>query len=159
MGCSRPPRLWRENHFVVESSADLPTARKDDRLYLYVALFAERAKVGVSGHLAQRMEAHEKVAGEIEAAYFVDLERSEAFRREALIANAFGDRCPRGKRSEWFAREHAAIAVLALREPEALRILDEAEEMRRRFAGGYRDCRFQLIWIGRGRQPQHREAA
>ena len=132
-------------HYRVANKRDLPPPRDDDRLYVYVMVLEKRAKIGVTAHIANRARAHERVAGNMTAAYFLDLPRAEAFQREAILCRSFGKWGSRGKPGEWFDLEHVPLAVYALREPTVLDIRRTIELELETFARNGSDCHFALV--------------
>lgn len=133
------------DHYRVTNKRDLPPRREDDRLYVYIMVLTKRAKIGVTANLADRARAHERVAGDLFAAYFLDLPRAEAFEREALLCRQFGVWGPRGKAGEWFDLEHVPLALYALREPAVLEVQRAISIELNAFAQCGFDAHFKLV--------------
>jgi hypothetical protein len=134
----------RDGHFRVCDAEDLPPARKDGQMFLYLARFGAKLKVGVSSDVGARIAVHAKAASTPFAeAYLVLLDRAEAFRRETLIRTTFGERMSRHW-SEWFGVEHFADAVVAMRVPDVVWFIKALLVHRKEFAREG-DPRFQLV--------------
>lgn len=97
--------------------------------WLYLAVFRNMLKVGVTGQLYPRLYTLCHVGrGHIDRAYAAQLPSIEARRRERLIARCFAPPQPfqRGRWTEWFGREHLTDALNFMLEP------DDAEALLRR---------------------------
>lgn len=134
----------REGHFVTRDGLFAPVAAPAGQQYVYLCVFADRMKVGISVNPAGRISQHQRTAGQkIDHCYFILLEREEARRRENVLVRAFGQlTCERGGRSEWFGREDLPAAVLLLRNPEMLEAYRILRQQRLDFERDAFDRRF-----------------
>lgn len=112
----------RDEAFRISSRRFSPPKIEDSKNFLYLCVFSDRLKVGVSCDVDSRIRSHERVAGTIKEAYLILLDRAEARRRENLVARCFGTIAKPGSRgyrnSEWFGVEHLAHATFLMRYPE-----------------------------------------
>lgn len=90
-----------------------PIRRWSDRTtYLYVCVFTDIAKVGVSGRLRERVDHLRLEAAGFHAVHFVELPDRIARNIENIIAREFGGATrTKGRASEWFNRQHVERAL------------------------------------------------
>src|SRR5579864_7719486 len=84
----------RDGHSVVFGAAEAPASQSDaERAYLYLCVFSDILKIGVSRSPHQRIQAHQSTRrAKIDHCYLVDLSRAEALRRENAIYSSLGVR-------------------------------------------------------------------
>lgn len=134
----------RADHYRITTRNHAPPKLRDGRAYLYICVFKDQAKVGVTTDVLMRIATHEKIGGDLDHAYLILLDRAEAFRRETIIARHFGE--PRARKSgEWFALEHLPIAVMLMRTPEFERMWWWVERQQQDFDRNGFDGRFERV--------------
>lgn len=140
----------RPDHYrLMGDRPELPAPCAPGRSFLYLCIFSDRVKIGVSRSLYHRFYSHRKIGGAMEQAYLVELDRAEAFRREAIIKGAFGFR-PRRAAVEWFSKDRLAEVVLLMRNPELSEVIWALRCHERDFSVAAIDPRFAAItsWAG-----------
>lgn len=137
------------DHYRLTSSADAPHPAPEGKLWLYLCIFADTAKIGVSRDCAARFRAHErKVGAAAETIYIILLNRAEAFKREAAVSYMFGTRGDRGRSREWLSKEHLWLAIMEMHSPGRGHEWGAFERQRKLIESGGYDCAFRLkeLW-------------
>jgi hypothetical protein len=134
---------WREGHYRIAPGCPFPPACDAEKMFLYLFIFETKVKVGVSRDVGTRYVAMRKQGGILRQTYTILLSRKEAFARELVVKNHCGVRVARHA-SEWFGADHAAVAVLLMRNPELAFVMNEVRGFVREFESGG-DPRFEDV--------------
>jgi hypothetical protein len=136
----------RDGHWRIIERNDAPPPCAEDKAFLYIAMFRDIAKVGVSTTPADRLATHERARRErIGCAYIVILDRAEAFTRERIIKDLFAPGAtPKGRSGEWLSLAVLPEAVLVMRNPETAQWIRTLRTIRDDFATEGHDPRFEL---------------
>lgn len=135
--------------YRIVQSTDAPPRAPEGKLWLYLCVFGDRAKIGVSIDCGARIKTHERHAGSaIEVAYLILLDKADARKREASISFVLGRDQNRGASREWFPKEHAWIAALEMGTPGMLMVWNYFRNRQSSFAKGEHDNAFELklLW-------------
>lgn len=104
-----------------ERLRDAPVRAGEGEMYLYLAVAPHLEKIGISKDLRGRMTVlKSRSKCQLEEVFAILLPEPEARRREHVIKRAFGARLPTKAFlcSEWFDRQHHALALAAMCVPE-----------------------------------------
>lgn len=132
-------------HFRLKDKAYLPGRCADGKMYLYLCVFADRVKLGVSANIAPRVQAHERVAGSVGDIYLILLDRAEAFRRESIVTWVLGETKDTGRKSEWLDLQRLPFAVEYMMNPDEADSFRKVEAIKRCFEAWGPSGRFLLI--------------
>ena len=147
----------RAGHIYASNVCDLPDRCDDGKVYLYLCIFKDTIKIGVSRRLRDRAATHNRAVKGLEGVYAVLVDRADGFRRENQIAVA----CDGFRRAtapdEWLDRSFLPQAVMMMREPQLLEVFMGLRGVRWELARGYIDPAFAVM--GRAQGLDRAEAA